>query len=83
MAQLLITGGSGFIGSHTALVILETSRGFLVLDDFSHSSAIALTGVRELSGAEAASQLRHCQATLRTQGILSKPSPRHSPGLLR
>ena len=34
MAQLLITGGAGFIGSHTCLVLLEAGHQLLVLDDF-------------------------------------------------
>ena len=50
MAQLLITGGAGFIGSHTCLVLLEAGHQLLVLDDFSNSSAIALERVAELAG---------------------------------
>ena len=51
MAQLLITGGAGFIGSHTCLVLLEAGHQLLVLDDFSNSSAVALERVAELAGA--------------------------------
>ena len=50
MAQLLITGGAGFIGSHTCLVLLEAGHQLLVLDDFSNSSVVALGRVAELSG---------------------------------
>ena len=50
MAQLLITGGAGFIGSHTCLVLLEAGHQLLVLDDFSNSSAVALERVAELAG---------------------------------
>ena len=50
MAQLLITGGAGFIGSHTCLVLLEAGHQLLVLDDFSNSSALALKRVAELAG---------------------------------
>ena len=49
MAQLLITGGAGFIGSHTCLVLLEAGHHLLVIDDFSNSSAIALERVAELA----------------------------------
>ena len=62
MAQLLITGGAGFIGSHTCLVLLEAGHQLLVLDDFSNSSAISLERVAELSGA----RLQRDQPTLRT-----------------
>ena len=50
MARLLITGGAGFIGSHTCLALLEAGHQLLVLDDFSNSSPVALERVRELAG---------------------------------
>ena len=48
--RLLITGGAGFIGSHTALVLLEQGHELVVLDNFSNSSPEALTRVKELAG---------------------------------
>ena len=50
MAQLLITGGAGFIGSHTCLVLLQEGHNLTVLDDFSNSSPIALERVAMLAG---------------------------------
>ena len=50
MTRLLVTGGAGFIGSHTCVVLLEAGHRLLVLDDFSNSSPIALERVKELSG---------------------------------
>ena len=49
MTQLLITGGAGFIGSHTCVVLLEAGHDLIVLDDFSNSSAHALERVAELT----------------------------------
>ena len=55
MARLLITGGAGFIGSHTCLVLLEACHELVVLDNYANSSPEALrrvverTGVSELS----------------------------------
>ena len=51
MARLLVTGGAGFIGSHTCIVLLEAGHRLLVLDDFSNSSPIALERVAEITGA--------------------------------
>ena len=42
MASLLITGGAGFIGSHTLLVLLDAGHELVVLDNFANSSPIAL-----------------------------------------
>ena len=50
MAQLLITGGAGFIGSHTCLALLEAGHSLVVIDDFSNSSPEALRRVGELAG---------------------------------
>ena len=48
MARLLITGGAGFIGSHTCVVLLEAGHELVVLDDFSNSSPVALERAQEL-----------------------------------
>ena len=49
MARLLITGGAGFIGSHTCLVLLKAGHDLIVLDDYSNSSPIALERVCALA----------------------------------
>ena len=64
MAQLLITGGAGFLGSHTCLVLLEAGHQLLVLDDFSNSSAISLERVAELAGVPLQRDHPTLQATL-------------------
>ena len=50
MARLLLTGGAGFIGSHTALVLLQAGHHLVVLDDFRNSNPEALRRVEQLSG---------------------------------
>ncbi len=50
MANLLITGGAGFIGSHTCLALLSTGHRLIVLDNFANSSAEPLRRVAELAG---------------------------------
>ena len=50
MARLLLTGGAGFIGSHTALVLLQAGHHLVVLDDFRNSNPEALKRVEQLSG---------------------------------
>lgn len=49
--RVLLTGGAGYIGTHTALVLLERGHEVVVLDDFSNSSAEAVRRVEELTGA--------------------------------
>ena len=50
MASVLITGGAGFIGSHTCVVLLEADHELVVLDDFSNSSPVALERAQLLGG---------------------------------
>ena len=50
MARILITGGGGFIGSHTCLVLIEAGHDLIVLDSFINSSSVALQRVKEISG---------------------------------
>jgi len=49
MARLLITGGAGFIGSHTCVVLLQAGHDLLVLDNFSNSTPLALERVSALA----------------------------------
>ena len=51
--RVLITGGAGFIGSHTCLVLLEQGHELVVLDNFDNSSPEALKRVQELAGSNA------------------------------
>ena len=72
MAQLLITGGAGFIGSHTALVLLEAGHSLVVLDNFNNSSPQSLHRVQELVGPEAASRLRVVEGDIRSAADLEQ-----------
>ena len=48
MARALVTGGAGYIGSHTCVVLLEAGWDVVVIDNLSNASAAALERVREL-----------------------------------
>ncbi len=47
---ILVTGGAGYIGSHTVLSLLERGEDVVVLDNLSNSSAESLQRVEKLSG---------------------------------
>ncbi len=47
---ILVTGGAGYIGSHTCIQLLEAGYDVVVLDNFSNSSAESLRRVEELAG---------------------------------
>lgn len=50
MSKVLVTGGAGYIGSHTTLVLLEAGWDVVVLDNFSNASAESLRRVESITG---------------------------------
>ena len=48
--NILVTGGAGYIGSHTCLELLETGNSVVVLDNLSNSSLESLRRVEKLTG---------------------------------
>ncbi|WP_077928365.1 UDP-glucose 4-epimerase GalE [Wohlfahrtiimonas populi] len=49
MANILITGGAGYIGSHTCIELLEANHKVIVLDNLSNSSEESLRRVQQLT----------------------------------
>lgn len=50
MASILVTGGAGFIGSHTCVELLAAGHDIVVVDNFSNSKREALLRIEEISG---------------------------------
>lgn len=48
--RVLLTGGAGYIGSHTALALLEQGHDVVVFDNLSNSSVEAVRRVEKLTG---------------------------------
>lgn len=48
--KVLVTGGAGYIGSHTVLCLLEAGHDVVVLDNLANSSMESLRRVEELTG---------------------------------
>ncbi len=47
---ILITGGTGFIGSHTIVELLNDGREVVALDNFSNSKPVVLDRIEEITG---------------------------------
>ena len=71
-APILITGGAGFLGSHTCLVLLEAGHHLVVLDNFANSSPRSLERVVELVGGDAAERLTVVEGDIRSLDDLQR-----------
>ena len=48
---ILVTGGAGYIGSHTCVELIEAGYNVVVIDNLSNSSPEALNRVEKITGA--------------------------------
>ncbi|GLB50738.1 UDP-glucose 4-epimerase GalE [Neptunitalea lumnitzerae] len=50
MKQILVTGGLGFIGSHTVVALQEKGYDVVIIDNLSNSSVDVLDGIANITG---------------------------------
>ena len=48
--KILVTGGAGYIGSHTLVELIIEGHSPIVIDNFSNSSPIVLQRVFDITG---------------------------------
>ena len=74
---VLVTGGAGFIGSHTVIELLQAGYEVVVVDDLSNASAIALDRVRQIVGDEAARRLTFYEDNVLDRGAMDRIFDEH------
>ncbi len=52
MGKILVTGGAGFIGSHTCVELLDNGYEIVVFDNFSNSKPEALNRIKKITAKE-------------------------------
>lgn len=50
MGEILVTGGSGFIGSHTCVELLNAGYDVIIMDNLSNSKEAAVERIEKISG---------------------------------
>ena len=48
--SILVTGGTGYIGSHTSIKLLEAGEDIVIVDNFSNSKPEMIDKIKEISG---------------------------------
>ena len=74
--NVLVTGGAGYIGSHTCLELLEKGYGVVVIDNLCNSSPKSLERVQELAGRS----LAFYQGDVRDEELLRRIFASHEIG---
>ncbi|MCK4879406.1 MAG: UDP-glucose 4-epimerase GalE [Bacteroidales bacterium] len=52
MAKILVTGGTGYIGSHTVVELLEDGMEVVIVDNLSNSEREVVNGITSITGKE-------------------------------
>ena len=66
--NVLVTGGAGYIGSHTCVELIETGHTPIVVDNLYNSSAKSLERVKEITGVE----VKFYEGDVRDETLLNK-----------
>lgn len=74
--KVLVTGGTGYIGSHTAVVLLESGYEVVVLDNLYNSEKRVIDRIGEIAGRPVV----FYEADIRDRGRMEEILERESPG---
>ena len=50
MAEILLTGGTGYIGSHAAVELLEAGRDVVIVDNLYNSEEAVIDRIEKITG---------------------------------
>lgn len=66
--NILVTGGAGYIGSHTVIELLNTNNNITVIDNLINSSIEVLDKIKKINNKE----IKFCDFDLRNKDLLKK-----------
>ncbi|XID75726.1 UDP-glucose 4-epimerase GalE [Alkanindiges sp. WGS2144] len=72
--MILVTGGAGYIGSHTAVVLLEAGFNIIVVDNLCNSSAVAIDRIAKITG----KAVPFIKGDIRDESLLNQVFTNHS-----
>ena len=75
MATVLVTGGAGYIGSHTCVALMEAGWEVAVLDTLENSSSAAVDAVAEIAGRGLRLDVGDCRDESAVEKVMTEASP--------
>ena len=71
---ILVTGGTGFIGSHTTVELQQAGYNVVIVDNLSNSSATVVDGIEKITGIRPAFEQVDCCDKAGLEGVFQKYS---------
>ncbi|MXZ84718.1 MAG: UDP-glucose 4-epimerase GalE [Acidimicrobiia bacterium] len=75
MASVLVTGGAGYIGSHTCVALMEAGWEIAVLDSLENSSSAAVDAVAEITGHRPRLEVADCRDEAALEKLITEMRP--------
>ncbi|MGL4993160.1 MAG: UDP-glucose 4-epimerase GalE [Bacteroidales bacterium] len=72
--KILVTGGTGYIGSHTVVELQAAGYEVVIVDDLSNSNVEVLDGIEKISGIRPIFEKVDCTDKAAMEGVFSKHS---------
>ena len=69
---ILVTGGTGFIGSHTTVELIEAGYKVVIVDDLSNSKIEVLDGIEKITGVRPAFEQVDLRDKAATEAVFAK-----------
>jgi len=73
--KILVTGGTGYIGSHTAVELQNAGYEVVIIDNLSNSTADSIDGIEKITGIRPAFEKVDCNDEAALREVFSKYAP--------
>ena len=72
MARILVTGGTGYIGSHTTVELMQQGYEVVIVDNLSNSSMDVLDGIEAIVGVRPAFEQVDCNDAMELDAVFTR-----------
>lgn len=72
MSRVMITGGAGYIGSHTTVELIAAGYDVVIVDNMSNAEMSAIEGVRKITGVDVPFEKADCCSPEDMDRVMSK-----------